>query len=217
MRISCVKVNNYRNIDGIEVTFNPECNYIIGENNLGKSNFLSLLATVCNGKGFDEKDFADPEKPIEVELDIKLLPNEQGFFGDNLSPEDASLLKIRYHQTVRDAYPTIVSADSNESIPPRQLRKLNFLKYETNTVRFADLHYTFIYLVARPAPIRFTEPVLTIAPRTASMVVGLTSGRILQISALDSGVRLFRTVASTRAFFVIFLPCTTANRLSNYL
>ena len=24
MRISCVKVNNYRNIDGIEVTFNPE-------------------------------------------------------------------------------------------------------------------------------------------------------------------------------------------------
>ena len=40
MRISCVKVNNYRNIDGIEVTFNPECNYIIGENNIGKSNFL---------------------------------------------------------------------------------------------------------------------------------------------------------------------------------
>ena len=139
MRISCVKVNNYRNIDGIEVTFNPECNYIIGENNLGKSNFLSLLATVCNGKGFDEKDFADPEKPIEVELDIKLLPNEQGFFGDNFSPEDASLLKIRYHQTVRDAYPTIVSADSNESIPPRQLRKLNFLKYETTSVPSKEL------------------------------------------------------------------------------
>ena len=139
MRISCVKVNNYRNIDGIEVTFNPECNYIIGENNLGKSNFLSLLATVCNGKGFDEKDFADPEKPIEVELDIKLLPNEQGFFGDNFSPEDASLLKIRYHQTVRDAYPTIVSVDSNESIPPRQLRKLNFLKYETTSVPSKEL------------------------------------------------------------------------------
>ena len=139
MRISYVKVNNYRNINGIEVTFNPECNYIIGENNLGKSNFLSLLSTVCNGKGFDEKDFADPEKPIEVELDIKLLPNEQGFFGDNFSPEDASLLKIRYHQTVRDAYPAIVSADSNESIPPRQLRKLNFLKYETTSVPSKEL------------------------------------------------------------------------------
>lgn len=139
MRISCVKVNNYRNIDGIEVTFNHECNYIIGENNIGKSNFLTLLATVCNGKSFDEKDFADSEKPIEVELDIKLLPNEQGFFGDNFSPEDASLLKIRYHQTIRDAYPTIVSADSNESIPPKQLRKLNFLKYETTSVPSKEL------------------------------------------------------------------------------
>lgn len=139
MRIFCVKVNNYRNIDGIEVTFNPECNYIIGENNIGKSNFLTLLATVCNGKSFDEKDFADLEKPIEVELDIKLLPNEQGFFGDNFSPEDASLLKIRYHQTIRDAYPTIVSADSNESIPPKQLRKLNFLKYETTSVPSKEL------------------------------------------------------------------------------
>ena len=139
MRISCVKVNNYRNIDGIEVTFNSECNYIIGENNIGKSNFLTLLATVCSGKSFDEKDFADSEKPIEVELDIKLLPNEQGFFGDNFSPEDASLLKIRYHQTIRDAYPTIVSADSNESIPPKQLRKLNFLKYETTSVPSKEL------------------------------------------------------------------------------
>lgn len=139
MIISYVKVNNYRNIDGIEVTFNPECNYIIGENNLGKSNFLALLATICNGRGFDEKDFANPEKPIEVELDIRLLPNEQGFFGDNFSPDDASLLKIRYYQTVRDAYPTIVSVDSNESIPPRQLRKLNFLKYETTSVPSKEL------------------------------------------------------------------------------
>ncbi|RPF47684.1 putative ATP-dependent endonuclease of OLD family [Hydrogenoanaerobacterium saccharovorans] len=139
MRITFAKVSNYRNIDGIEVTFNPECNYIIGENNLGKSNFLSLLATVCSGKGFDERDFSNPEKPIEVELNIKLLPNEFGFFGDNFSPDKASLLKIRYQQTVMDAYPTIVSADSNESINPRQVRKINFLKYETTSVPSKEL------------------------------------------------------------------------------
>ena len=139
MRIACVKVNNYRNIDGIEVTFNPECNYIIGENNLGKSNFLSLLATVCNGKGFDERDFSNPENPIDVELDIKLLPSEFGFFGDNFTPNEASLLKIRYQQTVKDAYPTIVSADSNESISPRQMRKINFLKYDTTSVPSKEL------------------------------------------------------------------------------
>ena len=133
MRISCVRVINYRNIDGIEVKFNPECNYIIGENNLGKSNFLALLTTICNGKAFDETDFSDPSKPIEIEVDISLLPNEQGFFGDNFSSEDASLLKIRYHQAIQDAFPTIVSSDSGESIHPRQIRKINFLKNETTS------------------------------------------------------------------------------------
>ncbi len=133
MRIACVKVKNYRNIDGISVMLNPECSYIIGENNLGKSNFLSLLATVCGGRGFEEKDFANSDNPIEVELDIILRPTEHGFFGDNFSPNDASLIKIRYHQTVEDAYPSIISFESNESIAPRQMRKVNFLKYETTS------------------------------------------------------------------------------------
>ena len=77
--------------------------------------------------------------------------------------------------------------------------------------------YALIYRVARPAPIRFTEPVLTITPRTASTVVGLTSGRILQMSALDSGVRLFRTVASTRAFFCDSLAVNHRKTLVQFL
>ena len=140
MRLARVKVLNYRNIDGVTVIFNPDCNYIIGENNLGKSNFLSLLGTVLSGgRGFDEKDFTDPEKSIEIELDIKLLPFEQGFFGDNFSPEDASLLKIRVQQKINNTYPDIVSADSNETIPAKMLKKINFLKYETTSVPSREL------------------------------------------------------------------------------
>lgn len=139
MRINRVKIHNYRNIDGIEVLLNPECNYIIGENNLGKSNFLTMLSTICAGKGFEEGDFNDPEKSIEVEIDIQLLPNEQGFFGDNFCPEDASLIRVRYSQAIKDAYPTIVSADSNESIQPRQMRKVNFIKYETTSTPNKEL------------------------------------------------------------------------------
>jgi putative ATP-dependent endonuclease of the OLD family len=139
MRIIYAKVCNYRNIDGINIYFNPECNYIIGENNLGKSNLLSLLDTVCNGKGFEEDDFIDTEKAIEVELNIKLLPNEQGFFGDNFSPDDASLLKILFKQTITDAFPTIINADSNENLQARQIRKINFFKYETTSVPSREL------------------------------------------------------------------------------
>lgn len=139
MKLTCVKVLNYRNIDGITVNFNQECNYIIGENNLGKSNLLSLLDTVCGGRSFDDNDFANPEKTIEVELDIMMLPNEQGFFGDNFSPESASLLKIHYQQTIKDAYPTITNLDSGESIQTRLIRKINFLKYETTSIPSKEL------------------------------------------------------------------------------
>lgn len=133
MRIKSVSIKNYRNIDSVSVEFHPDNNYIIGENNLGKSNFLSLLTTICNGKSFEDNDYFDTEKPIEVDLSIKLSQGEQGFFGDAFSPKDASLLNIRYSQTISEAYPTVISTDSNESINLRQIRKLNFLKYETTS------------------------------------------------------------------------------------
>lgn len=139
MRIAKITIKNYRNIDGVSVVFHPECNYIIGENNLGKSNFLSMLSTICSGKGFDEQDFFDSEKAIEIEFSIKLNQSEQGFFGDAFSPEDASLLNIRYTQTISDAYPTIVCIDSKESIHYRQMRKLNFLKYGTTSTPSKEL------------------------------------------------------------------------------
>ena len=50
-----------------------------------------------------------------------------------------------------------------------------------------------------------------------STVVALTSGKILQISAFEIGVKLFNTVASILAFLVILLLFTTLNLLSNSL
>lgn len=134
MKLSYVHISNYRNINDISVNFHPESNYIIGENNLGKSNFLTLLGSVCNAKSFEETDFGSPDKPIEITLTLKLLPEEQGFFGDNFSPEDASLLNIRYSQKIDEAHPTIVSSDTGESIQSRQLKKIHFLRYDTNSV-----------------------------------------------------------------------------------
>ena len=50
-----------------------------------------------------------------------------------------------------------------------------------------------IYLVFLPVPTFRIWPSLTICPSTASIVVALTSGSIFPISALEIGVRLFRT------------------------
>ncbi len=139
MKIKKVSVSNYRNIDGIVVDLDSRSNYIIGENNIGKSNFLDLLHKVCNGWGFDEQDYAVSEKPIEIQLKIQLLPCEQGFFGDNFSSEDASIINIKYVQGISDAHPDIICTDTNESIQVKQIKKLHFLKYDTNSVPSKEL------------------------------------------------------------------------------
>lgn len=132
MKIICVEIANYRNIGGITVHLDEKSNYIIGENNIGKSNFLSLLETVCNGRSFDETDYCSKEAQIEATIKIQLLPNEHGVFGDNFSPENSNEITIRYTQGISDSYPTIICVDTGESIQPKQLRKINYLRYDTN-------------------------------------------------------------------------------------
>ena len=132
MKIVSVEVLNYRNIGGISVHLDGKSNYIIGENNIGKSNFLSLLDTVCNGRSFDETDFCSKDEPIEATIKIQLLPNEHGAFGDNFSPEDSDEITSRYTQRISESYPTILCIDTGESIQSKQLKKINYLRYDTN-------------------------------------------------------------------------------------
>ena len=131
MKIKQVTVHNYRNIDGIDIILNSECNYIIGENNLGKSNFLNLLNICCTGKGFDDDDYADPNLPIQIDLQLQLASSEYGFFGENFSAEDPSLINLRYYQEITDVYPTIMCTDTDETIPLKQIKKCNFYRYES--------------------------------------------------------------------------------------
>jgi putative ATP-dependent endonuclease of OLD family len=138
LKIANIKVKNYRNIDGIDIKFNPECNYIIGENNTGKSNCLSLLDTVCNGKNFDDKDFADSNKPIEVKMKIKLMENEKGIFGDKLSINDDLSMDIRYKQEIDDT-PIINRNESEENIQLKQLKKIHFMRYDSTLAPSKEL------------------------------------------------------------------------------
>ena len=131
MRITRVEISNYRNIDGIIVDLNSSCNYIIGENNLGKSNFLDLLNTVCTGKSFEDEDFCDPQIPIEVTLTLMLDQHEWGFFGDNFNSDNPETINICYKQKVADAFPTAICIDTDDNIPMKQIRKLNYFKYES--------------------------------------------------------------------------------------
>ena len=139
MKIQYVKIDNYRNLDGCEVFFHKKNNYVIGENNIGKSNLLTLLETILNGRAFAETDFEDVSRPIEIIVQLTLSEHEQGFFGDLFSPKDSSIINILFKQDVNEAYPSIINIDSGESISQRQIKKIHFLKYNSTAAPEKEL------------------------------------------------------------------------------
>lgn len=139
MKIQYVKIDNYRNLDGCEVFFHKKNNYVIGENNIGKSNLLTLLETVFSGKAFAETDFEDVSCPIEITVQLVLSEHEQGFFGDLFSPKDSRIINILFKQDVSEAYPSIINIDSGESICQRQIKRVHFLKYNSTAVPEKEL------------------------------------------------------------------------------
>ena len=66
MYISDVRIENYRTFEDVEFHFDSRANYIVGDNNIGKTNFLSFLKSTTHGYGFREDDFLDKDKAIRV-------------------------------------------------------------------------------------------------------------------------------------------------------
>ncbi len=131
MQILTVKVKNYRNLDECFFEFNSGFNFIIGDNNVGKSNLLALLETIFGGKGFSEEDFLNASDRIEVKLELKLQEGEIGFFGDNFSEEDATRVNFKLTQGIDEPYPSLVCTDTEEALSLKVLRKAHYINYST--------------------------------------------------------------------------------------
>ncbi len=81
MIIKKLKIRNFRNFQDVTIPFHEKLNFIIGENNIGKSNFLDLLEILFSpNRFFSESDFKDVNKPIVCELIIRLDNAEKNLF-----------------------------------------------------------------------------------------------------------------------------------------
>ena len=80
MRISKLKIENYRNLDGVAISFDEDVTYIVGENNLGKTNVLDLLNTIFNQAMISEEDFADTERRSGAVVTLKMDDVSAGRF-----------------------------------------------------------------------------------------------------------------------------------------
>lgn len=107
MRIKDISVENYRNLNSATITFDESCNFIVGENNLGKSNILNLLNIIFTRRGFVYDDFNDANLPITVNIRIKLTNDEIGHFEDLFDIDDYTLPGTRSPRPPRcqRAYP----------------------------------------------------------------------------------------------------------------
>ena len=76
MRIEYIRLENFRSIkDEITVRLSPNKTVIVGQNNVGKTNIITALEILFGERyptyyPLEEKDFFDPEKPLEIEVKI---------------------------------------------------------------------------------------------------------------------------------------------------
>ena len=123
MYISDVRIENYRTFEDVEFHFDSCANYIVGDNNIGKTNFLSFLKSTTHGYGFREDDFLDKDKAIRV------------FF--TLSSEDMGteqLAHIELRQEVWEVVPQLINSDTGEKLPLEYMRSLFYLEYAVDDI-----------------------------------------------------------------------------------
>lgn len=131
MQIKNLTINNYRNLDSQTVSFADNCNFIVGENNLGKSNLLNLLQILFTNRAFKFNDFTDISKPIEISLQLKLEDIEIGHFEDLFDTNDYHLINISCRQITTDDNIEFYHTETNTYIHPSIIRCVNYIHYDS--------------------------------------------------------------------------------------
>lgn len=131
MKIIGTKISNYRNLNGSEIELCEKCNFIVGENNLGKSNYLQLFNIMFNSRGFSKDDFFVQDEPIEVEFRLQLEEAEIGLFDDLCDPSDEKKINLICRQVSADENMEFSHKESLTKIKPGVFRHLNFIYYDS--------------------------------------------------------------------------------------
>lgn len=96
------EISNYRNMSGCIISFDKSLNYIIGENNIGKTNLLELLNSIFSVGKFIETDFFNVMEPIRIVFTLEYDDASVGFFEDNFDVDDNHSITLVAEQDVVD-------------------------------------------------------------------------------------------------------------------
>jgi len=131
MKITKVEIQNYRNLSGLTIHFDESCNFIVGENNIGKSNLLWLLNSIFTSRSFNAEDFKDQNQSIEIGFQLKLDDIEIGNFENYFSQEDQRLINIIARQETVDDNIDYFHKETNSPVPASKVKYINFIHYDS--------------------------------------------------------------------------------------
>lgn len=131
MYISEIKeISNYRNLSEKTIKFNKAMNFLIGENNIGKTNILELLNIFLSVGKFVESDFMNILQPIIIKLTIGYDADEVGFFEDNFDIDNSNAITLIAKQDSVDERINYYHDTPNQpKISTAVIKKLNILYY----------------------------------------------------------------------------------------
>lgn len=141
MKLIYLNIKNFRNLNNQEIFFNENLNFIVGENNIGKSNLLELLEIIFRRRNFNEDDFEDKSKPIEIIFSILFDDIERGIFDDLFDSDNINKINIIARQNNIMDYIEFFHLETNTSISTSNIRNLNFLYY--NSIRDPIIELNF--------------------------------------------------------------------------
>jgi putative ATP-dependent endonuclease of OLD family len=137
MKLKYFHILNYRNLHNVEIYLNDDINFLVGENDLGKSNFLELLSTLFTKRNFNEDDFFNKNEEIRIEFQIKLEECERGAFDDLFNPEDEEqelIINIVAEQLSPEYYLEFTHKETKNIISYNRFRALNFIKNSSTNI-----------------------------------------------------------------------------------
>jgi len=136
------KISNYRNLSGRDIKFNDHINFIIGENNIGKTNILELINAFFSVGKFVESDFTDILEPIQIKLTIKYEDEAVGFFEDYFDVDDSNAITIVAEQEDVDGRIAYYHDTPNHiRISSTLIKKLNILYYYAQRMPSKELDF----------------------------------------------------------------------------
>ena len=141
MQIKKISIHNYRNLDGQSVSFADYCNFIVGENNLGKTNLLNAFQTLFTNKSFKLNDFTDILKPIEITIQLSLADLEIGHFEDLFDTDDYHLINLTCSQLTLDDNIEFHHTETNTFILPSTIRAINFVYYDSLRNPISEINF----------------------------------------------------------------------------